>query len=63
MQMVLFFLLLMFGIQTLNETRKNMNKELIIIMGYPASGKTILAREYEERGFFIKYLPNINSNF
>jgi len=28
-----------------------MNKEIIVIMGYPASGKTALAKEYEERGY------------
>ena len=28
-----------------------MNKNIVIIMGYPASGKTVLARKYEERGY------------
>jgi len=28
-----------------------MNKNIVIIMGYPASGKTVLAREYEEQGY------------
>ena len=28
-----------------------MNKNIVIIMGYPASGKTILARKYEEQGY------------
>ncbi len=28
-----------------------MNKEIIVIMGYPASGKTVLAREYEAQGY------------
>jgi len=29
-----------------------MNKEIILIMGYPASGKTVIAKEFEERGYY-----------
>jgi len=29
-----------------------MNKEIVIIMGYPASGKTVLAKEYENQGYY-----------
>lgn len=29
-----------------------MSKEIIIIMGYPASGKTVLAKEYEKKGYY-----------
>jgi HAD superfamily hydrolase (TIGR01662 family) len=28
-----------------------MSKEIIVIMGYPASGKTIIAKEYEKKGY------------
>ena len=28
-----------------------MDKKIIIIMGYPASGKTVLAKEFEKQGF------------
>ena len=28
-----------------------MSKEIIVVMGYPASGKTVIAREYEEKGY------------
>jgi len=28
-----------------------MNKNIVLIMGYPASGKTILARKYEKQGY------------
>ena len=30
----------------------NSNKEIIVIMGYPASGKTVLAKKYEKQGDF-----------
>ncbi len=29
-----------------------MSKEIILIMGYPASGKTVLTKKYEERGYY-----------
>lgn len=29
-----------------------MSKEIIIVMGYPASGKTVLAKEYETQGYY-----------
>ena len=28
-----------------------MSKEIVVIMGYPASGKTLIAKEYEEKGY------------
>ena len=28
-----------------------MSKNIVIIMGYPASGKTVLAKKYEEQGY------------
>ena len=29
-----------------------MSKEIILIMGYPASGKTVLAKEYKSQGYY-----------
>ena len=40
-----------------------MNKTIILIMGYPASGKTIIAKEYERQGYHRLNRDEINDEY